>query len=83
MINYDSSANMAIERALPQVAIRGLLVLRRLVGPRDAATSSDLATPVTRTPTDPVLSIEVTLNTGVKRHAGQPVAEVKAQCHVA
>lgn len=57
-----------------------LLVLRRQAGP-NAATPRSLATP--GTPTDPVLSIEVALNTVFEHHAGQPVDKVKAALRAA
>jgi hypothetical protein len=53
-----------------------LLILRRQAGTRPA-------TSVTQTPTDPVLGIEVALNTVFEHHAGQPVAEVKAALQTA
>jgi Family of unknown function (DUF6262) len=55
-----------------------LLTLRRQAGPPDATAPPGPATQGTQAPTDPVLGIEVALNTVFEHHAGQPVAEVKA-----
>jgi len=60
-----------------------LLTLRRQAGPREAAAQPHPATPRAQTPTDPVLSIEVVLNTVFEHHAGHPVTKVKAALRTA
>jgi hypothetical protein len=60
-----------------------LLVLRRQAGAHDATASPGPATSGTPTPTNPVLGIEVALNTVFENHAGQSVAEVKAALRIA